>query len=105
MMKGNGKDNPALKQSMSEPLFAQMHQARTEFMRDHGKFFGLPRFPFGKGMLKVLVKPNLSAVAIIASTPHPRRDRLRSNPPKLKVTAKARRGFHAAQAGRALAFT
>ena len=49
MMKGNGKGNPALKQSMSEPLFAQMHQAKTEFMRDHGKFFGLPRLPYGKG--------------------------------------------------------
>ena len=49
MMKGNGKVNPALKQSMSEPLFAKMHQAKTEFMRDHGKFFGLPRLPYGKG--------------------------------------------------------
>ena len=49
MMRGNGKDNPGLRQSMSEPLFAQMHQAKAEFMRDHGKFFGLTRFPYGKG--------------------------------------------------------
>ena len=58
-----------------------------------------------KGMVKVMVKPNPSAVAIIAGTPHPRRDRPRSNPPKLRVKAKARRGFHAVQAGRVHLFT
>ena len=49
MMKGNVKVNQAMKQSMSQPLVAQMHQAKTEFMRDHGKLFELPRFPYGKG--------------------------------------------------------
>ena len=49
MMKGGGKANPALKQSMSEPQFAQLHRAKQDVTRDYGKFFGLNRLPHGKG--------------------------------------------------------
>ena len=49
MMKGGGKTNPALKHSMSEPQFAQLHRTKQDFTRDFGKFFGLPRYGKGRG--------------------------------------------------------
>ena len=46
-----------------------------------------------KGMIKVMVNPDPSAVAIIAGVLHPRRDCPCSNPPKAKGKGKGKKGL------------
>ena len=41
MMKGRGKGSAAVRHSLSEPAFAHFCEARRNFTKEHGKFFGL----------------------------------------------------------------
>jgi hypothetical protein len=43
MMKGGGKANTLMQRTLSEPAFARLNEARKEFAREHGKFFGMRR--------------------------------------------------------------